>query len=134
MTIEEVKAVMRPYVAFLMDKVNKIYDAWDEGNLELALSRACRLVTFLPRGLKKELRSDEETITKWMNGAYGLETGIWYTTQLTQNRRALQIAQVFLKPFVDKMIDLLDQRGYLERARAPVESNVPPEFFETPTR
>lgn len=114
---EELKAVMRPYIAFLMDKVNKIYDAWDEGDLELALSRACRLVTFLPRAIKEQLRGDEKTITKYMNAAYGLETGIWYTTQLIQNRRTRQIAQLFLEPFVDKMIDLLDERGYLEKIR-----------------
>ncbi len=51
--------IMPTYSGFLIDKVNKIYEAWDRNQLETALGRAIRLVYFLPKELKDKMRDDK---------------------------------------------------------------------------
>jgi hypothetical protein len=114
---EEIKGVMKPYVVFLMDKVNRVYNAWDEHPLEprIPLEEALRLVNFLPRSLKKLLKKDAEEIRKELDRCYRLQGTDLFTTQLLRNRVANQVASRRLQPFVDKMTDWLDERGYFER-------------------
>ena len=111
--IKKVKDVMPTYRAFLAGRLLEIWAAWDNGNLEQSLRRALRLVTFLPRELKKELRKDEERITKALNAAYRVQGVDWYTRQQNRNREARRVASLYLEPFVDKMTDLLDEGDYL---------------------
>jgi len=102
------------YTAFLMDKVNKIYDAWDSEDITLALRRAIRLVVFLPTEMKKELEADVEDIQKDMMKAYRVKGVDFHTDQLARNREARRVATQYLEPFVDELIDLLDKNHYLE--------------------
>ena len=102
------------YTAFLMDKVNKIYDAWDSEDITLALRRATRLVAFLPRKMKKEMLEDVEDIEKDMMKAYRVKGVDFHTDQLARNREARRVASLYLEPFVNKLIDLLDENHYLE--------------------
>jgi len=102
------------YTAFLMDKVNKIYDAWDLENITLALRRATRLVAFLPRKMKKQMLEDVEDIEKAMMKAYRVKGVDFHTDQLARNREARRVASLYLEPFVNKLIDLLDENHYLE--------------------
>lgn len=111
----KVKDVMPTYRGFLAGRLVEIWSAWDEGDLELSLRRACRLVTFLPRALKKQLREDRDKITKEMNSVYGLTGVDFYTTHLTRNRQVNRVAMLYLEPFADKILNLLDERGYLEK-------------------
>jgi len=102
------------YTAFLMDKVNKIYDAWDLEDITLALRRATRLVAFLPRKMKKEMEADVEDIEKDMMKAYRVKGVDFHTDQLARNREARRVASLYLEPFVNKLMDLLDDNHYLE--------------------
>jgi len=108
------------YTAFLMDKVNKIYDAWDLENITLALRRATRLVAFLPRKMKKEMLEDVEDIEKAMMKAYRVKGVDFHTDQLARNREARRVASLYLEPFVNKLMDLLDENDYLESNRARI--------------
>jgi len=56
----------RPYTFFLFKSLTGIHNAWDEGDNRLALSRACKLVVFLPNDIKDVLWPDKETIQKNM--------------------------------------------------------------------
>lgn len=116
-TGKEVKGVMPTYISFLMGRIIEIWQAWDSGDSEFALRKACRLVIFLPRDLKKELQDEVELISKEMNWAYNLESTDFFTTSLNRNRQGRLIATRRLPPFLDKMLDLLDGRGYLERVK-----------------
>jgi len=75
------------------------------------------LVLFLPQDLKKELQEEANIITKEINKAYNVQSVDFYTGHLVRNRLARNIATNRLPQFLDKMIELLDQRGYLEKVK-----------------
>ncbi len=102
------------YAGFLIDKLNKIYDAWDQGDPELALRRSLRLTLALPRKLKEKIREDVHTIKKDMESVYRLQGSDFYTTELRRNKRSVEVASHYLAGFVDKLTDLLDEGGYFE--------------------
>lgn len=110
----EVKGFVPTYLGFLMDKINKIYNAWDEGDTELALRRACRLYYFLVDELKDKLRDDMQSISKEMNQAYNVRGPDWFVTQQNRNKQARRVASVRLPAFIDKMMTLFDERDYFE--------------------
>ena len=108
---------MPTYISFLMGRLIEIWEAWDSGDPEFALRKACRLVIFLPRDLKKEMQHEVELVTKEMNAAYNLSGSDFFNTHLVRNRYGRRVATEGLPPFLDKMIDLLDERGYLEKVK-----------------
>jgi len=117
-TGKEVKAVMPTYISFLMGRLTEIWQAWDSGDPEFALRKSCRLVLFLPRDLKKKMREDVQLISKEMNWAYNLNSADFFTTNLIRNRQGRMTAARRLPPFIDKITDLLDERGfYLEKVK-----------------
>jgi len=105
----------RPYTFLLFKSLMGIQTAWIENDFGEALSQACKLVTFLPNDIKDVLWSDKEKIQKNMNDIYGLKTHNFYSTHLVRNREANAYAHKCLEPFVDKMVRLLDEKGWLER-------------------
>jgi len=108
------------YSGFLIDKVNKIYESWDNGNQERSLRRALRLVYFLPKELKDKMRDDKNKIIEEFNKAYRVSGVDWYTRQQNRNRAARRVAQDYLPSFVDEMMNWLDERGYLEEKRRKI--------------
>ena len=117
---KEVRGVVPTYIGFLMGRIMQIWEAWDEGDPELALRRACRLYYFTVDKLKKELSNDVESIMKEMNQAYSLKGVDFFTTQLKRNHVARQIAVKRLPSLVDKIISLFDERDYLEQHKRAV--------------
>ncbi len=107
--------LQRGYGGFLIVALTRIYEAWNEGDVQAALRRALRLALFLPKELKDKIAEDVRTISKDMTSAMNLQGSDFYTTELRRNKRTDQVAQYHLAPFVDKLTDLLDERGYLER-------------------
>jgi len=126
----EPQQIMPTYSGFLIDKLNKISEAWDEGDMELALRRAMRLVYFLPTDLKKVLLPKVSVIRKQMNHAYALHGSDFFTTQIIRNRAARQITLRELPPFIDQVVELLDQRGYLEKSSHYLKAEDFKEFGE----
>jgi len=105
----------RPYTFLLFKSLMGIQGAWNEGDYLYALSQACKLVTFLPNDIKDVLWSDKEVIQKDITSAYRSAASNFYSTQLVRNRKAKRVAMKYLEPFLDKMIRLLDSKGWLER-------------------
>jgi len=105
----------KPYTVFLFKGIMDIYEAWDEGNVEFALRRALRLVVFLPSDIKKALWDDKKRIEKDLGQAYKTAGVDWYTRQQNRNRAARRVAGYYIEPFVDEMVQLLDEKGWLER-------------------
>ena len=105
----------KPYTVFLFKSIMGIHDAWDQGNVEFSLRRALRLVVFLPNDIKKALWDDKKKIEKDLKQAYRTQGVDWYTRQQNRNRQARRVASFYIEPFFDKMIRLLDQKGWLER-------------------
>jgi len=114
-TPKEVRGVVPSYIGLLMGIIHQIWTAWDDEDLELGLKRACRLYYLMVDKLKEQLSDDVERITKEMNRAYRLQGVDFYTTQLKRNRVAKAVAFQRLEPFMDKMVRLLDDKGWLER-------------------
>lgn len=114
---KEVKAVMPTYISFLMGRLIEIWKAWDGNDPELALRKGCRLVLFLPRDLKQQLQEEVSLISKEMDWAFSLKSADFFTSHLTRNRTKRRLAERRLPPFLDKMTDLLDERGYLEKVK-----------------
>lgn len=108
------------YNSFLIDKINKIYEAWDKNLPETALGRAVRLVYFLPKELKDKLRDERNKIVAKFNEAYQVSGVDWYTKQQNRNRQARRVANHYLPSFVDEMMNWLDERGYLEEKRRKI--------------
>lgn len=119
-TEKEVRGVVPTYIGFLMGRITEIWTVWDQGDVELALRRACRLYYFMVDKLKKELGHDVERIMKEMNQAYAVEGTDFFGTQLKRNRMARQIAAKNLPVLMDKIISLFDDRDYLEQHKRAV--------------
>ena len=105
----------RPYTFLLFKSLMGIQTAWNERDYLYALSQACKLVTFLPNDIKDVLWNDKEVIQKNITSAYRSTASNFYSTQLVRNRNAKKVAMKYLEPFLDKMIRLLDSKGWLER-------------------
>lgn len=105
----------RPYTFFLFKALSNIYAAWNEGDYLYALSQACKLVIFLPNDIKEVLWSDKETIQKDIGIARRSTDSNFFSTQIIRNRKAKTVAIHYLEPFLDKMVRLLDSKGWLER-------------------
>jgi len=112
--------VMPTYSGFLIKRLNEIWEAWDEGDPEFALRRSCRLTLFLPTKLKTELKSDLLKITQAMNTAYNLQGSDFFLTHLRRNRKGREVATILLPNFIDYIMDLLDQWGYLVEVKRPI--------------
>jgi len=117
---QEVRGLISPYVGFLVDKLNKIYEAWDEGDEELALSRAVKLGYFLVEQLKDKLKPDMNKIIEEMNGATQKEGVGFLTEEATRSDRARQVARKWLPIFLDKLTSLFDERDYFEIHLKPI--------------
>ena len=105
----------RPYVFFLFKALSNIYQVWIEGDELYALSQACKLVIFLPNDVKETLWHDKEAIQKDMRIARGKTATNFYTTNIVRNRNAKEVATKYLEAFMDKIVRLLDEKGWLER-------------------
>ena len=105
----------KPYTGFLFKALYGIYEAWDTGDLRKALSRACRLVVFLPTDIKKALWTQRQIILKQMNKAYRRNSVDWFTSQGVRNETANRVAMYHLEPFVNRIVDFLDDKGWLEK-------------------
>lgn len=116
----EVRGLISPYVGFLVDKLNKIYEAWDSGDEELALSRAIKLSFFLVDQLKEKLKPLVQQILKEMSEATKKEGVSFLTEESMRSRKAKLVAAVWLPVFLDKLTSLFDERDYFEIHPAPI--------------
>lgn len=107
--------MLRNYAGLVTNRLYKILEAWDAGDLEEALARAIRTVYILTRDMKAKLALDVEAITEEMNATYEIQSFDFYTTQLRQNKAARRVARKWLGPFVSKLTDLCDEKGYFEQ-------------------
>ena len=105
----------RPYTFFLFKKLTDVYDAWDMDELVVSLERACRLVVFLPNDVKEALWVEREAIKKAMAKALSITKVDLFSSALARQNEARNVAFNHLEPFVDKMVRLLDEKGWLER-------------------
>lgn len=105
----------RPYTFFLFKRIDQIYEAWDEADLELALRRALRLVVFLPNDIKDALWPKKEEITKKMRDTSQIQSVDFFTSHLVRNKASFRVAMFYLEPFVDEMVRRLDEKKWLER-------------------
>lgn len=105
----------RPYTFFLFKGILGIYEAWNETEYEEAIKQALRLVVFLPTDIKEALWPKKQKIRKELNKAYRMQGVDFFTTHLVRNREARRVSAYYLEPFVDKMVRLLDEKGWLER-------------------
>lgn len=111
---------MSPYSGFLNDKLNKIYDAWDQGDEVRALDRAQKLYHFLQRDMKKALSPKMAVINEKLNKAASVTGVDWFTGNLNQNKQLRRVAIRFLPAFVDELVGLLDDKGFLGEVKRKV--------------
>jgi hypothetical protein len=116
---EKIRDLQNTFGAFLWRRLEEIQQSWSEGNFQMAIWRALNLVIFLPITIKKELEENVEEIRGLMSRSYKVEAADFHTSMLVKHRSADQEAQRCLTVFMDKMLALLDQRGYLERSSFP---------------
>ena len=125
----------RPYTFFLFKALADIYEAWNDGDSLYALSQACKLVVFLPNDIKEVLWGDKEAIQKDLVLARRSTSSNFYSTIVTRNRNAKIVAMKYLEAFIDKMVRLLDSKGWLERGamkpRYPTTKQLSVENIET---
>jgi len=125
----------RPYTFFLFKSIAGIHESWINGDVRLALSEACKLVVFLPNDIKKALWSDRKQILHDLRWASGRTGSNFFTTQVVRNQQAKKVAYHYIEPFMDKMMRLLDAKGWLERGamkpRYPTAKKLSVETIET---
>lgn len=116
----EPEEITPTYSSFLITHLHKISTAWDDGDPYLALARTIRLVYFLPTDFKKLLFPKMDVIQKELNKASRISGYDFFTNQQMRNRALNGIARRRLPTFLDKVVELLDERGYLEKKRPKV--------------
>jgi len=113
---EKIKDLQYSFSGFLWKSLDKIQEAWlDQNDPLTALYRATSLVNYLPIPIKKELEPYVQQIQKDINDSFSVNSTDFQTTRIMRNRTAMLKAQRYLPLFMDKMLSLLDARGYLER-------------------
>jgi len=119
----EAKAVSASFQSFLWSEIKSIREAEKEGDILTALNLACSLVKYLPMSVKKELEEDVKRIAQVVNRNFVVEGSDFQSTMLLRNKRTGEAAQLWLKQFVAKLMQLLDERGvYMEYKRKDVET------------
>lgn len=112
----EIKGVIPNYYNLIIDKLNKIYEAWDNNNQTLALTRAMRLIPFLPRKIKKQIIQDKDNIQKQFDAISGTKGYNLSNAAELANYRIKMIAVKEVEPFINKLTDLLDQEHLLTQS------------------
>jgi len=102
------------YNSLLFGMLIKISEDWNRGDPEGALNRTFKFTVFLPTVLKKRIKKQRDFIKEALRKAYQKQGVDFYTGHLVRNRAARRVAHSYLEPFLDEIIDWLDQRGYLE--------------------
>jgi len=125
----------RPYTFFLFKSIAGIHESWINGDVMYALSQACKLVSFLPTDIKNALWEDKQKIQKDMNKASRQQGTNYFTSQVISSRELKRVAHHHIEPFVDKMVRLLDEKGWLERGammpRYPTTKKLSVQSIET---
>jgi len=113
---EKIKDLQYSFSGFLWKQLDAIQEAWlDQNDPLTALYRATTLVNYLPIPIKKELEPYVEEIEKDVNKSFHIHAADFQSTQIIRNRAAMLKAQKYLPMFMNKMLNLLDARGYLEK-------------------
>jgi hypothetical protein len=112
---EKIKDLQYSFSGFLWKNLDKIQQSWDEGDPVHALWQTLSLVNYLPVVIKNELEPYAKQIAAKMNRAAGVESSDFHTSMLSKNRANTFTAERYLPWFINKMMRLLDDRGYLER-------------------
>ena len=113
---ERIKDLQYSFSGFLWKQLDNIQTSWDEGDVVRATWRTLTLVKYLPVAIKEELKPIADQIAKELNQAPEVVEGHdFHTEMILKNKAAQAVAQKYLGAFINKMMTLLDQRGYLER-------------------
>ena len=119
MSSSMVRAVQFNFVNFLWKNLDRINDALDVGDYILALQRALRLITFLPSDIKEHFREKIEKIESDIRRIVGLaNNGDVYLDVVGKHRSLQAYARRTVMGFVDELMTVLDDRGYLEARRS----------------
>jgi len=111
-----VKDLQYSFSTFLWRCLTELQVNWDNGNHIKALEEALSLIKYLPQIIQKDLQDDAERISQYMNRAIKIEGSDFQTTMLVKNRNADKVARYWFPIFVTKLMQKLDERGYLERS------------------
>jgi hypothetical protein len=109
----EIKGVIPNYYNLIIDKLNKIYEAWDNNNINIALFRTLKLIPFLPRKIKNQLNPERIRIQKDLD-AISQTNGFNFSN--AQEKVMYKVKTISIKefePLIDKVTSLLDQEHLL---------------------
>jgi len=112
---ERIKDLQYSFSSFLWKNLIGVQEKWDEGNVYEALAQVLSLVKYLPVKIKDELEEDVDKIEELVNKSFNAEASDFQSTMLARNKQIDKIARFYFPKFVNKMMTLLDKRGYLER-------------------
>lgn len=113
MSETEIRGVIPNYYGLMIDKLNRIYDAWDKNDTYTALQRALKLCSFMPRKIKTELDPEKERIQKRLSS---VSTITGYDMAIVKEKvmaRLKQISNEELEKFVTTITDQLDENRLL---------------------
>jgi len=114
-----VRAVQFNFVNFLWKNLDRINDALDVGDYILALQRALRLVKFLPLDIKEHFREKIEGIESDVRRILSRAgNGDVYLDVVGKHRCLQGYARKAVMEFIDELMSVLDDRGYLEARRS----------------
>lgn len=109
----EIRGVIPTYYSFIVEKLNRIYDAWDKNDFYSALLRSIRLVSFLPRKIKKQILPEKKRIELKLIQAQSIKGRDFNSTQMLLQQRVRQVAMEEVGNFVNLITEMLDQEGLL---------------------
>jgi len=113
--VQPVTQVQHSFQAFFWKHMDMIYTAWDNGQHNIALQRALRLIDFLPNELYEKLKEQQTEALKELEAAYRATASTFHATQLAKTHSANTVASRYLRQIVRNIINVTDQRGYLEQ-------------------
>jgi hypothetical protein len=116
---ERIKDLQYSFSSFFWRNIIGAQEKWDEGDVYGAIYRALGLVIYLPIPVKKQLEKDRDKIQNLLNGCSNLEAHDFQTTMLLRDKQLNKVARHYFPEFINKMMTLLDKRGYLERGLLP---------------
>jgi len=115
-----------PYESFVWKELGIIRELERQGEYYSALAYAVSLLKYLHPEVRKKHEEQGKLIAERIRAALNeARTGIWYNTQVLQNRVAERLGREYLDQFMTDLGNSLGRRAYMERVGAKPKAKGP---------
>jgi hypothetical protein len=107
--------IVKPYQALVFREIIKVQDARNRGAHDVALDIFIQAVDIAPKPVRNKMKKGIEELKEAQQKAKRTRAIGVYAQNNERNRQLGEVSSTMLGPLLNKFIDILDKRGYIER-------------------